>query len=149
MYGKPDRAEDCGAMDPVCRGGGNSHLASHLDVKIVWHQRSINQARKKMSSAALGQRLERAVVRVQKYRSSQRDRPAPLPPEAASPQKKLTYFFRSAKTRGTRQMIALALSSEKRDSARALWLSGVHVAAYGGAAGDSRSIQEAWRAAFV
>jgi hypothetical protein len=43
MYGKPDRAEDCGAMDSVCCGSGNSHLASHLDVKIVWHQRSINQ----------------------------------------------------------------------------------------------------------
>src|SRR5690349_16932324 len=117
MYGKPDRAEDCGAMDSVCCGSGNSHLASHLDVKIVWHQRSINQARKKVCSAALGQRLEQAVVHVLKYRSSQRDRPAPFHRMAASPQKKLTFFFQSAKTRGTRQMIALASSSEKRDSA--------------------------------
>ncbi len=110
MYGKPDRAENCEAMDSVCRGSGNSHLASHLDVKIVWHQRSINQARKKVYSAARRQRFKQLLVVVLECRSRQRDRPAPHPPDVGILAEKADILL----------PIAPALSSEKRDSARAL-----------------------------
>ena len=35
-------SRDCGAMDPVCCGGSNSHLASRVDVKIIWYQCFVN-----------------------------------------------------------------------------------------------------------
>ena len=41
-YGKSDRAKDCGAMDPLCCCGSHSHLASDLDVEVIWYQHLVD-----------------------------------------------------------------------------------------------------------